>query len=138
MPITKKSGRQDELVATADFTFADLVDNTYVAAVDVPVGAIVTGGHLNITTLFNSATTDQFSIGDKEGSAAASAATYAALSADVTAVPANIAIVPTGKKYASAGSVGVVWDGAGAVPTTGAGRLVVKYIIDNRAHSTEG
>jgi hypothetical protein len=42
--ITKNSGRQDELVAHVAFTYADVADDTYQAAVDLPVGAIVTGG----------------------------------------------------------------------------------------------
>ena len=138
MAITKKSARQDELVAHVQFTYADVTDDTYVAAVDVPAGAIVTGGGLAITTLFDSATDDKFSIGDKEGSASATKTTYAALSADVTAAGTWIPIVPTGKKYASAGTVGVVWNGSGTAPTAGVGLLVVKYILDKRAHSAQG
>jgi hypothetical protein len=138
MPITKKSGRQDELVANVEFGFADLVDNAYEAAVNLPVGAIVTGGGLAITELFNSATTDQFSIGDQVSGAAARPTQYAALSADVTVAPTHIPIVPTGEKYTKPATVGVRWDGVGAAPTTGKGLLVVKYIIDKRAHSSEG
>lgn len=137
MPIKKLSGRQEVIAATADFTYADVTDNTYMPAVDVPAGAIVVGGHLAITTLFNSATTDQFSIGDKVGSAAASNTTYAALSADVTAVGA-IPIVPTGKKYTVDSTVGVVWDGTGTAPTAGVGRLTVLYIVDGRAAFSQG
>ena len=84
MTITKKSGRQEVIAATADFTFADVADDTYMPAVDLPSGAIVVGGHLAITTIFNSGTDDKFSIGDKVGSAAATKDTYAALSADIT------------------------------------------------------
>lgn len=138
MPITKKSGRQDPLVAHVEFAFGDVVDDTYMPAVDVPAGAIVVGGGLAITELFNSATDDKFSIGDQEGSDAAAKETYAALSADVAAAGTWIPIVPTGKKYAKAGTVGVVWNGTGAVPTAGKGLLTVQYVIDKRAHSSEG
>jgi hypothetical protein len=137
MPIKKLSGRQDVIVATADFAFSDVADGAYSAAVDLPGGAIVLGGGLFISTVFNSATTDQFSIGDKEGSAAAANATYAALSADVTA-PTNIPLVPTGKKYTTPSTVGVFWDGVGAVPTAGAGRLTVMYAVDGRASFSQG
>lgn len=137
MPITKKSGRQEVIAATADFTYADVTDDTYMAAVDLPGGAIVVGGHLAITTLFNSATDDKFSIGDKVGSAAATKDTYAALSADITAVGA-VPIVATGKKYAEPSTVGVVWNGTGAAPSAGAGRLTVLYIVDGRAAFTQG
>lgn len=137
MPITKKSGRQEVIAATADFTFADVVSGVYAPAVDLPGGAIVVGGHLAITTVFNSATDDKFSIGDQVGSAAATANTYAAQSADVTA-PGAVAIVPTGKKYAEPSTVGVVWTGTGAAPSAGAGRLVVLYIVDGRAAFSHG
>lgn len=137
MPIKKLSGRQEVIAATADFTFADVASGVYVPAVDLPGGAIVVGGHLAITTIFNSATDDKFSIGDKVGVAAAAAATYAAQSADITAAGA-VPVVATGKKYAEPSTVGVVWTGTGAAPTAGAGRLTVLYIVDGRAAFTQG
>jgi len=137
MTITKNSGRQDPIAATADFTFADLTSGAYADAVDVPPGAIVVGGHLAITTIFNSGTDDKFSIGDKVGSAAATAATYAAQSADITAAGA-VPIVPTGKKYSEPSTVGIVWTGTGAAPSAGAGRLTVLYIVDGRAAFSHG
>ena len=135
MAITKKSARQCVEVATADFTYADVTDDTYMAAVDLPLNAIVVGGHLAITTLFNSATDDKFSIGDQVGAAAATKTTYAALSADITAIGLGAAIVPTGTKYTEASTVGVVWNGSGTAPSAGAGRLTVMYIIDGKAES---
>lgn len=137
MTITKKSGRQEVIAATADFTFADVADDTYMPAVDLPSGAIVVGGHLAITTIFNSGTDDKFSIGDKVGSAAATKDTYAALSADITAAGA-VPIVATGKKYGEPSTVGVVWNGTGAAPTAGVGRLTVLYIVDGRAAFSQG
>lgn len=137
MPIKKLSGRQEVIAATADFTFADVTDATYMAAVDLPGNAIVVGGGLAITTIFNSATTDTFSIGDKEGAAAAVNTTYSAVSADIT-VAGNIPVVPTGKKYTVPSTVGVVWDGTGAAPTAGAGRLTVLYVVDGRAAFSQG
>lgn len=137
MPITKKSGRQEVIAATADFTYADLVSGTYAAAVDLPGGAIVVGGHLAITTIFNSATDDKFSIGDKVGSNSAGNTTYAAQSADITAAGA-VPIVATGGKYAVPSTVGVVWTGTGAAPSAGVGRLTVLYIVDGRAAFSQG
>jgi hypothetical protein len=139
MPIEKmNSGRQDPLVAHIEVNFEQLADDTYEPAINLPVGAIVVGGGFAVTELWNSATTDMFSIGDKEGTDAAVKTTYAAKSADVTVAGTWIPIVPTGKKYAKPGTVGLVWDGTGAAPTTGKGLLVVHYIIDKRAHSSEG
>lgn len=136
MPITKKSGRQDKVVASVDFTFSDIVSGAYAAAVDLPLNSVVTGGSLFITTLFNSATTDVFSIGSQLGSATAVATTYSATSADITAVGRAVSIVPTGIKTTDSSTVGVVWTGAGAAPTTGVGRLLVDYIIDGREERT--
>lgn len=137
MALTKKAARQAPLVATCDFTYADVTSAAYAAMVDLPVNAIVLSGNLAITTIFNSATTDKFSIGDKVGSAVATADTYAAQSADITAA-GIVAIVPTGKKMTSAGSVGIVWTGDGAAPSAGVGRLTVTYMIDGRSEVTEG
>lgn len=132
MPIKKLSGRQEVIAATADFTFSDVTSGVYAPAVDLPANAIVVGGHLAITTVFNSATDDKFSIGDQVNGASAANTTYAAQSADITAAGA-VPIVATGKKYASPGTVGVVWTGTGAAPSAGVGRLTVLYIVDGRA-----
>lgn len=137
MTITKKPGRQEVIAATADFNYADLTSGAYASAVDLPGNAIVVGGHLAVTTIFNSATDDKFSIGDQVGSAAATANTYAAQSADITAAGA-VPIVATGKKYTEPSTVGVVWTGTGAAPTAGAGRLTVLYIVDGRAAFSQG
>lgn len=137
MPIKKLSGRQGVIAATADFKFSDLTSGVYAPAVDLPGGAIVVGGHLAITDIFNSATDDKFSIGDKVGAASAGNTTYAAQSADITA-PGAVPIVATGKKYAEPSTVGIVWTGTGAAPTAGAGRLTVLYIVDGRAAFSQG
>ena len=136
MPVTKLPARQCTQVAICDFTFADVTSAAYAACVDLPVNAVVTGGNLYVTTLFNSATTDTFSIGDKVGSAAATATTYSATSADITATGRAVQVVPTGIKTSGETTVGVVWTGAGAAPTTGVGKLVIEYIIDGAAEST--
>lgn len=138
MALTKIAGRQAPIVATCDFTYADLTSGAYAAMVDLPVNAIVIGGDLCITTLFNSATTDKFSIGDKVGEAAATVDTFAVQSADITATGRAAVILPIGKKMTAAGSVGVVWTGAGTAPSAGVGRLVVQYIVDGRSEFTQG
>ena len=137
MPIKKLSGRQEVIAATADFVLADLANGVYNFAVDVPAGAMVVGGGLAITVPFNSATTDVYSIGDKEGAAAASVATYAAVSADIN-VASSIPIVVTGKKYLVPSTIGLVWTGTGGGATVGTGRLTVLYVIDGRAAFSQG
>ena len=137
MPIKKLSGRREIIAATADFTFADVAPSgVYQAAVDLPAGALVVGGGVSISTAFNSATSDTFSIGDKEGAAAAVGTTYAAAAA--RAAGGSNPIVVTGKRYTQPATVGVLWTGVGAAPTTGAGRLTVQYIVDGRAAFSQG
>jgi hypothetical protein len=136
MAATKNPNRQCPEVAICEFTYADLTSGSYDAMVDLPLGAIVVGGFLAITELFNSATTDKFSIGDKRGDAAADVDTLAAQSADVTAVGRAAEITPTGEEMTAASTVGVVWTGDGTAPTAGAGILVVEYIQADKAEST--
>lgn len=136
MAVTKNANRQNAMVATCDFTYADLASGVYAPCVDLPIGAIVTRGDLFVTTLFNSATTDVFSIGDQVGSAAATANTYAAQTADVTATGRAAQIVPKGVKTTDATTVGIVWTGTGAAPSAGAGKLVVEYIVHGKAEET--
>lgn len=138
MAITYDNGRQTKVCAHKSFAYTDLVSGTYAGLVKLPINAIVTDVRLVITTLFNSATTDQFSIGDQPSGGAARATNYAAQSADVTAVPTEILGKMTGAAYtasstASPNTVGVVWTGAGAAPSAGAGTLFVEYVIDGRA-----
>lgn len=136
MSATKNANRQCVEVATCEFTYDQLTDATYEPMIDLPLGAIVVGGFLAITTLFNSATTDVFSIGDKRGDAAANNTRYAATTADVTATGRAAEITPTGEEMTEASTVGIVWDGTGTAPSAGAGILVVEYIIADRAEST--
>lgn len=136
MAATKNANRQAPEVAICEFTYSQLTDATYEPMVDLPIGAIVTGGYLAITTLFDSATTDVFSIGDKRGNAAANNTRYAATTADVTATGRAAAIVPTGEEMTEASTVGIVWDGTGTAPTAGAGILVVEYLVADRAKSS--
>ena len=137
MAITKDSGRQYPLVARMPFAYTDLVSGTYAGMVDLPVNAIVTDARVVISTLFNSATTDVFSIGDQPTGAAARATEYSAASADVTAVPTEIVGKTTNYTYTGGGTVRVVWTGTGAAPSAGAGVLVVEYIIDGRTQENQ-
>lgn len=125
MAITQDAGRQNVLVAKQSFALADLVDATAVAAVSVPAGAIVVGGHLGITTAFDSGTSDTIAVGD-------GTTTYlTATSVAATGVTEFTTVV--GPMYASADTIDITWDGTGTAATTGVGYLVVEYIIDGRA-----
>jgi len=128
MAITKETGRQWPLTAKADFAFGDLTDATAVPAIDVPGGAIVTGGQLVITTAFDSATSDTIAIGD--GTNVYLAAT------DVSATGTTL-FTKGGPKYSAPDTVDVTWDGTGTAPTAGAGYIIVEYILDGRSNEVQ-
>ncbi len=136
MPIAMQSGRQELITATVDFAFSDVLDDTYAPAIELPGNAIVVGGYLAITEAFNSATTDQFSIGAQVFGEVANKTAYSGLSADFTT--GVIPVVPTGADIPAVSTVGVVWNGAGAAPTAGAGRLVLTYAVKGRTCFSQG
>lgn len=130
MAITKKAGRQEVISAYVPFGFADLVDATAVAAVDLPEGAIVVGGALVIREVFNSATSDTIAITVNSETLLAATSVAALGSTLLTSGSAAALTAPD--------TVDVTWDGTGTAPTTGAGYLVVNYIVEGRAAFSEG
>lgn len=138
MALKKVSGRQEVICAVLPFNFADLagLSGVYAPAIDLPVNAIVQSARIGMTTAFNSATSDTFSIGRKVGSAAAGN-TYFSAAAAIAAGAAQQGVA-TGEKLTSPGSVGLVWTGVGAVPTAGAGNLIVEYVVSTRAAFSQG
>lgn len=132
MAITKKSGRQEIISAKVTWTFGDTdadiaVQGTY-PAIDVPEGAVVVGGYLNITDA-TTATVD-VSIGD-----GGSTARYA--SAVDGATVALTALTVTGYVYTAADTIDVLI--ATADPAAaGTAELVVNYVVDGRAAFSQG
>lgn len=131
MAFTQDSGRQYPLAAVASFTYDDFTSGTYLPMVEVPSDAIVIGGFLVIDTVFDSGTTDTFTVGDsvdddEYGSAIDGQA--AALTA----------ITPTGYKFTANGTVGLKLTSVGTAATQGAGRLVVQYVRDGRSNENQG
>lgn len=131
MSISKVPGRQYPLRAKVPFTFADFVSGTIQAAIDLPGGAIVTGGALVITTVFNSGTSDTLTVGDVGGTEDLFASAVDGQAAALTALTLN------GGQYTVPTEIGVKWTGVSTAPTTGAGYLEVEYIIDERANEAQ-
>jgi hypothetical protein len=128
MPVTTNSGAQELVVKTAEITFASLVSGTDYNAVALPIGAVVDGGWINVTTVWNSATTDVLDVGDS-----ASQNRYKN-DQDIKGATGAFALVPTGySTTASTRWVTIRWVGAGAAPTTGAATLTVRYWVKGRA-----
>ncbi len=138
MAITKDFHRQYPLRAYVPFTYADFGESGVAEeAVDLPAGAIVTGGEIVITTAFNSAggTTpaDTLTVGDGSDDAR-----YAAGVDGQTA--ARTALGPTGYKYPAGDTVDIKWTpnaDTTTAPTQGAGYLVVEYVKPGRSNEVQ-
>lgn len=127
----KNSARQQVIVAYADVTFDQLVSGTFKPLIELPAGAVVLSGALNVRTAFNSGTSDVATVGDAttgnryKASATVAAAGYGAL-------------VPTGLQATAPTTVGVTWTAVGTAATAGALRLIVEYFVAGRAQFAQG
>ena len=132
MAITQNSNRQYELTAIVDFGYADLTDSVADIALELPSDCIVTGGHIYISEVFNSTTSDVISVGDTDDD-------NEYLSAqDVTSLGLT-ALVPTGVNLAAGKNITLLHvAGTADTATTGAGQLVVRYIREGRSNENQG
>lgn len=142
MAITKDSARQWPLVAHVDVTYDDLTSGSAAEAIDLPANAILIDGWVDVTTVFNSATSDVLDVGD-----GADVDRYTATQLDLTALGTyhldgmgDVLTVFTagGFKYTAADTIDVIWTGVGTAPTTGAFTLYVMYYIDGRDNENQG
>jgi len=131
MAITKDGGRQYPLVAKLSFGFADFAGSSGVAlpAIDLPAGASVLEATLTVTTIFNSATTDLLEMAGA-GITLGAADNGSSLGTKTTTALDSTALT-------AAATVTIEWTGVGAVPTTGAGFAMVKYIMDGKANEVQ-
>jgi hypothetical protein len=134
MALTKNRGRQSINSAYIDILFSDLAGLSGVGqdAIDLPVGAQVVGGDVVVNTAFNSGTSDVIVVGD-----ALVANRYYA-SASIAALGRNPLLVTGYQSLSTSNKVKVAWTGVGAVPTAGSVRVRVDYIVNKRAHFTQG
>lgn len=133
MTITKNTGRQEVVSAYVEFTFAAIPTTaTAYPALDLPVGAIVVGGDLTVTTAWDTGTTATLAIGDATVSNRYLAAT------DLKTA-ARTALVPTGFTHTSVDNVlkGLTAL-VGTAATAGAARLRVDYIVKGRTAFSQG
>jgi hypothetical protein len=131
MAITKKVGRQEVIAAKVDFTLGTGKDVSAVAvygAIDVPEGAVVVGGYVNVSDA-TTATVD-INIGD------GGLSTRYASAVDAAATGLT-ALVPTGYKYTAADTIDVAITVA-AAEAAGTAELVVLYIVANRTEFSQG
>ena len=132
MSITKNDQRQAPLVAWVDINLADFSAGAVQAAIELPGGAIVTGGFVQPITTFNAATTATLKVGDSVDDDR-----YTATPADVKAL-AVVELDVTGYAMPAQGNLIVTYASTGAVATTGKCRLFVEYIVGKRTQRTQG
>lgn len=133
MPIAKNSARQELIQAFVDINLADIVNNVAAAALDLPVGAVITAGALVTTEAWNSTSTDVMDVGD-----AGSAVRYLT-DGNIRTLGARVPLVPTGLIHdATNNTLRVTWTSGGGTPTTGKVRLEVQYFVRGRAAFTQG
>lgn len=126
--VDRNHGTQYPLVATQDFSYAQLTSGSAVGAIKLPYGARVIGGGVLITTAFNSATSDKIDIGDGGDPDRYTSTEITASSTGWTALTLS------GYKYTQTDYVDITWTGTGTAPSAGAGTLIVMYVIDGRAN----
>ncbi len=124
--LTKDVGRQKVLLAMIEFTYLNIADTaTAVSAIDLPYGAVVTGGYIVVDTVFNVGTTSVLDIGD--------ATTADRYKADVNLKALGVTqLVPTGYK-SNGDAILITPANVGTAATTGSARLFVEYMITGRA-----
>lgn len=133
MAITKNAARQDLIMAYVDINLADLTSGVAAAALNLPVGAVITSGELVTTEAWNSTSTDVMTVGD------VTTTTRYLTNGNIRALAANVALVPTGFVQTSTQpTLNVIWTSGGGTPTTGKVRLQVRYFIKGREKFSEG
>lgn len=133
MPITKNSGRQELVAAYVDINLADVTTGVDVAAMDLPVGAVIVSGALVTTEAWNSTTSDVMDVGD------ATTQNRYLNDGNIRALGARVPLVPTGFVHtATQPALTVRWVSGGGTPTTGKVRLEVQYFVKGRAAFSQG
>lgn len=131
MAFLKESDRQYPLTAVVEISYSDLLSGVALPVAEVPNDAVVTGGQFVVTEVFDSGTTDTFTVGDtvdddEYGSAIDGQAA------------ATTVLTPTGYQYASNTDLVVKWTGVGDAPTQGKALLIVEYVRQGRQNENQG
>lgn len=115
-----------------DVNFNDANVANGVGKQTLPAGAIIVGTDVLITTAFNAATTNVLTVGTNGPSTYDNIATSAQTVSGTPGLKQNLA--PTGTalgKIAADAQVFVKYTQSGTAATTGAGTVIVKYVIAN-------
>jgi len=120
MAISKNAGRQYSLVAEVGFDAVDIPAVAIYEAIDLPAGAMVTGGVFEVITTDAGGGTVKVQIGSTE-----------LLAATATSSALRVFITETDVVTTAVDTVDVEVETA--VLTTFAGRLIIDYIIEDKA-----
>lgn len=131
MSFRKNVDRQCPTVGYVDVAFSDLTSGQPLDVIELPGGAIITGGSVSVLTAFNSGTDDAISIGD-----AGNLTRY--LGDGELHTTGHVPLVPTGHECQTNTSLTAKWTGSGAPPSAGKFRLTVTYFVTNRSEFTQG
>lgn len=135
MAISLNSGRQEVLAAHIQVKYDTLTSDAAAAEAiaQVPEGAIVVGGSVSVTEVFNSTTSDVLDVGDGGDDDR-----YTATPVDLTAL-GGTALDITGYQYTAQDNIDVEWTaGSTGTATQGTAMITILYIVDGRACISEG
>lgn len=128
--------RQYPLVAVADIDFSDIVTTAVaVNAVVLPQNSVVTKIDLVVDTAFAGGTTHDLDIGDDVDP---NRYTQTISEIDAAGVPANPPAADFYQTTDAEPNITITPTHTGAALTSGAGRLIVEYVIAGRANENQG
>lgn len=132
MTLKLNSGRQEAIVAYVDISAGDLVSGVATKAIELPSGAVVTGGTVVVKTAFNTAGSATLIVGDKSEDDR-----YTTVPVDLTAA-ALTDLTMTGYKHNVGESLQVTLTETGTAATAGKVRVQISYYVEGRAAFSQG
>lgn len=131
MAIAKAQTVQFPAVAHVLVPFGDVESGVANAVCQIPAGATVIGGEINVVTAYDSATSASLDLGD-----AVDDDEYTASPVDLTAA-GRTALTLTGYKYAETSDISATITLTGAT-TAGVVAITIMYVVDGRGHEVQG
>ncbi len=128
MAIVKNAGRQEVISAVQKIDGATLGAAAANEAIDLPEGAIVVGGTLNVTEAFTGGADITLAVSGGGVSLGATDADTGTSQNDLTVDGSVVA----------AGGTAISVTNAGTTPTGGTAYLIVQYVVEGRAAFSEG
>jgi hypothetical protein len=132
MPLFKDHGRQYPAWAFQEIKLADLATGVAIEVVDLPKGAMVVDGFIEVNVAFDDTTTATVSVGD-----AALATRYATTSNVKALGTTKFAVANLGQGYADGGAVTITPAFGTDDNTVGTIRIGIAVLQYGRAHETQ-